>query len=383
MIHNSHMDRYITPFIQNDLEKKLVLLSGPRQVGKTTLSKSLFTSFDYFNWDAVEDRLTMEEKSWDRKKPLVIFDEIHKKPKFKSWLKGIYDKEGVRPRILVTGSARLDIAKKMGDSLAGRFFGYRLYPLDLWEIAPKKDFEEIYNRLTIRSGFPEPYFAKNEGYYKRWATTHLDLILRQDLLDLESVRNISKIETLIALLQKRVGSSVSYASLGKDLETDAKTIKKWLTILENFFIIFRVNPFHKNIARAILKEPKYYFFDLARVQTGEGARFENMVALSIKKQIDFLHDTQGIKGDLYYLRTKNGPEVDFFVDWDDAQKWMIECKLSDENRTPHFSHFLKYLPNCNAIQLVKSINQEKTYPDGVEIRSALPWLVNINKNIRS
>jgi predicted AAA+ superfamily ATPase len=216
------MERYITKYIKQDLEKKLVLLSGPRQVGKTTLSKSLYPKFEYFNWDTIEDRPVMDEKSWDRKKPLVIFDEIHKKPKFKSWLKGIYDKEGVRPRILVTGSSRLDIAKKMGDSLAGRFFGYRLYPLDLWEITSKESLEKIYNRLLLRGGFPEPYFAKEDVYYKRWATTHLDLILRQDLLDLENVRNISKIETLIALLQLRVGSSVSYASLAKNLEVDAK-----------------------------------------------------------------------------------------------------------------------------------------------------------------
>jgi predicted AAA+ superfamily ATPase len=372
------MERYITKYIKQDLEKKLVLLSGPRQVGKTTLSKSLYPQFEYFNWDTIEDRPIMDEKSWDRKKPLVIFDEIHKKPKFKSWLKGIYDKEGVRPRILVTGSSRLDIAKKMGDSLAGRFFGFRLYPLDLWEISSKDSLEKIYNRLLKRGGFPEPYFAKEDEYYKRWATTHLDLILRQDLLDLENVRNISKIETLIALLQLRVGSSVSYASLAKNLEVDAKTVKQWLTILENFFVIFRVTPFHENIAKSILKEPKYYFFDIARIRGDESAKFENLVALSIKKQIDFLHDTRGIKGNLFYLRTKGGAEIDFFVQLEGYSGLMIECKLSDENRSPHFTHFSRFIKNHKAVQLVKNLTREKTYPDHLEIRSALPWLKNID-----
>lgn len=353
-----------------------MLLSGPRQVGKTTLSKSIYASYDYLNWDAHEDRSLFDEKTWDRKKDLVIFDEIHKKPKFKSWLKGTFDKEGVRPRILVTGSARLDIAKKMGDSLAGRFYGYRLHPLDLWELGqnfPKVSLEKNYNKLLECSGFPEPFFAK-ENIHKKWSTTHLDLILRQDLLDLESIRSISKIETLIVLLRARVGSTVSYASLARDLEVDGKTVKKWLDILENLFVLFKVPPFHKNIARAILKEPKYYFYDVAQVRGEEGQKFENLVALSLKKQIDLAHDRFGLKSNLYFLRTKDGAEIDFYVDSEDTKGHLIEVKLSDDARSPHFNRFIPQLKPLTSVQLVKNLSREKTYPDGVEIRAALPWL---------
>ncbi|MCB0327568.1 MAG: ATP-binding protein [Bdellovibrionales bacterium] len=372
------MERYLQSYIQKDLSHKIVLLSGPRQVGKTTLSKSITKSFDYFNWDVSEDRISLKDKSWDRKKELIIFDEIHKMPKFKSWLKGIYDKEGVHPRIIVTGSARLDIAKKMGDSLAGRFFPYRLHPLDLWELSKEKNLDDTYQRLTTCSGFPEPYLSNDPQFYRRWSLSHLDLILRQDLLDLENVRSILKIETLIALLRTRVGSSISFSNLARDLEVDAKTVKNWLTILENLFVIFKVIPFHKNIARSILKEPKYYFYDVVQVEGSEGVVFENFVALALKKQIDYIQDTQGIRSELHYLRTKDGNEIDFYVDIQEHAGLMIECKLSDDRRSKDFSTFIPKIKNVHSIQLVKNLTREKTYPDGLEIRSALKWLKNIN-----
>jgi len=337
------------------------------------LSKSLFENHDYFSWDALEDREVFQTKTWDRKKPLIVFDELHKKPQFKAWLKGIFDKEGVRPRLLVTGSARLDIAKKMGDSLAGRFYAYRLHPLDLWELGTSGAVEKNYERLLECSGFPEPFFAKKH-IYKKWATTHLDLILRQDLLDLESVRSISKIETLLALLQTRVASTVSYSSLARDLEVDGKTVKKWLEILENLFIVFRVSPFHKNIARSIMKEPKYYFYDVARVRGDEGQKLENLVALALKKRLDYLHDHVGFKAQLHFVRTKDGAEIDFYIHPEESAGHLIEVKLSDGARSPHFDRFVRQLRPASSVQIVKNLTREKTFPDGLEVRAALPWL---------
>src|SRR5262249_11241858 len=161
---------------------------------------------------------------------------------------------------------------------------------------------EAYERLLAVGGFPEPFFEGTAAFYQRWRKTHLDIILRQDLLDLEKPREISAIETLIALLQRRVGSTVSYASLARDLERDPKTIQRWLISLENLFVIFRVTPYHRNIARSLLKEPKFYFYDLGRVVGDEGQKLENLVALSLKKELDFLADTQGTEGMLQFLR---------------------------------------------------------------------------------
>ena len=275
------MKRYLEKYVLEDLKNKIVLLTGPRQTGKTTLSKMLVTGFDYFNFDNKEDRLNLLEKSWDRSKDLIIFDELHKLRNWKSWLKGIYDTEGIPPSIIVTGSAKLDAYRKVGDSLAGRFFQFRLHPLDLKEIQntlKPENLEAELDRLLNTGGFPEPFLNGSSRYYNRWKKSHLDIIIKQDLIDLENVQQITLIETLIQLLKKQVGSPVSYSSLARDLQCSDKTIKRWLTILENMYVIFRVTPFHKNIARSILKTPKFYFYDTGQVVGDPGAKLENLVA---------------------------------------------------------------------------------------------------------
>ena len=367
------MKRYLEKYILKDLKKKIVLLTGPRQTGKTTLSKMLKTDFDYFNFDNSEDRLGLLEKSWDRSKDLIIFDELHKLKNWKSWLKGIYDTEGVTPSIIVTGSAKLDTYRKVGDSLAGRFFQFRLHPLDLKEInnilKPENLYAEL-DKLLNTGGFPEPIFDGSTRFYNRWKKSHLDIIIKQDLIDLENVQQITLIETLIQLLKKRVGSPVSYSSLARDLQCSDKTIKRWLTILENMYVIFRVSPFHKNIARSILKAPKFYFYDTGQVIGDPGTRLENLVACALLKEIQYITDCYGEEKQLYYLRNKDGREVDFYINSGEDRALMIEVKWSDENVSPNFKIFQKYFPEVQKIQLVKELKREKTFPGGVEVRSA-------------
>jgi predicted AAA+ superfamily ATPase len=372
------MDRNLKSYIKKDLPSKIVLLTGPRQCGKTTLAKQCHPSFDYFNYDAAEDRLVLKEKSWDRKKSLVIFDELHKMNGWKRWLKGIYDTEGIPPEILVTGSARLEIHKKIGDSLAGRYFQFRLHPLDLKEIVKyyHKDANVMFEQLWRCSGFPEPFLKGSETYYKRWHRSHLEIILRQDLIDLYSGRDIKSIETLVMLLRDRVGSTISYANLARDLERDAHTIKRWLQLLEDLYIIFRITPYHKNIARSLLKEPKYYFYDSTYVQ-GNGGRLENIVAASLWKELQFLEDTQGVHTALHYLRTKDGKEIDFLICIEGQPSHMIEVKWSDEKPATSFHHFAVNFPQIKKIQLVKELSREKTYPDGLEIRALISWLAHV------
>jgi uncharacterized protein len=169
------MKRYLEKYIRKDLKRKIILLTGPRQTGKTTLSKMLSKSYDYFNYDNAEHRLGLMEKSWDRSKDMIIFDELHKLKNWKSWLKGIYDTEKIPPAIMVTGSAKLDAYKKVGDSLAGRFFEFRLHPLDLKEIKSELGAEKLgekLERLLKLGGFPEPYLENDESYYNRWKRSH-------------------------------------------------------------------------------------------------------------------------------------------------------------------------------------------------------------------
>lgn len=368
------MDRPISESIRRDLDRRTVLLSGPRQVGKTTVSKMLFERFEYFNHDFVEHRLAIREPSWDRQVDLLVLDELHKMKRWKSWLKGIYDVEGTRPRILVTGSARLDIARKMGDSLAGRFFGHRLHPFDLKELsvvgAPPGD---AFDTLMRVGGFPAPFLSGEEQFYRRWQRSHIDIILRQDLPTLESVSDVQAVETLVELVRRRVGSSVSMSNLARDLARDAKTIKRWMTVLENLYVVFKVPPYHRNVARSLLKEPKFYFFDNGLVRD-ESARLENLVACALKKELDRLSDEEGLKTSLCYLRTKDKREVDFAVCVDDEAVAIIEVKTSDDTPSKSLAHFGKFLPNARKLQLVLHLKREKTYPNGTEVRTLVPWL---------
>jgi predicted AAA+ superfamily ATPase len=374
------MKRTLAPYIIKDLPDKIVMISGPRQCGKTTLSKQLYSDFDYFNYDAVADRLALKAMSWDRAKDLIIFDELHKMKNWKQWLKGVYDKEGIPPSLLVTGSSKLNTYRKMGDSLAGRYFQFRLHPLDMKEVVAElqQDPNVAFKTLFTLGGFPEPFLKADETYYKRWRRTHLDIILRQDLIGEYAVKDIQAIETLVHLLQERVGSAVSYSALARDLERDPKTIKRWLTMLENLYVIFKVTPYHKNIARSLLKEPKYYFYDNGRVENDKGARLENLVACALQKELDFITDTTGAHTQLHFLRTKDGKEIDFLIVIDKKPVLAIEVKWADEDLSPAFKYFSEYLPDCAGIQLVKNLSREKTYPNGFAIRDVIKWLANIN-----
>jgi predicted AAA+ superfamily ATPase len=375
------MNRYLEKYIREDLDQKIILLTGPRQVGKTTLSKMLYQNYDYFNYDNPEHRLALLERSWDRGKDLIIFDELHKLKKWKSWLKGIYDTEKRPPALLVTGSAKLDTYRKVGDSLAGRFFQFRLHPLDLKEIRQvinPDDLSAALDQLLLLGGFPEPYVNGTARFYNRWEKSHLDIILKQDLIDLENVQQLSVIETLIQLLRSRVGSPVSYISLARDLLVSDKTVKRWLTILENMYVLFRVPPFHKNVARAILKAPKFYFYDTGQVLGDNGTKLENLTACAVLKEIQYLADCYGSELDLFYIRTKDGREIDFLVTRHGAPFFLIEVKWADNRPSDNFRAFEGYLPGINKIQVVKELDREKTYPGGLEIRSAQNWLATFS-----
>ncbi len=375
------MKRYLKSNIVHDLHSKIVLLTGPRQSGKTTLSKNLTANFDYLNADVSEDVIIIKEKKWDRNKDLIILDELHKINKWKKLLKGVYDKEGVTPQLLVTGSAKLDTYKKVGDSLAGRYFQYRLYPLDLHELKLywQDDAPDTFARLMRCSGFPEPFLSGSEDFYKRWRKTHHDIILRQDLIDYESVKDIKSIEILVELLRNRVASGVAYANIARDLERDPNTVKSWCKIIENMYIIFRILPFHRNIARSLLKEPKFYFFDVGLVKN-EGAKLENLVAVSLLKHLHWLEDTKGYEVALHYCRTKDGQEIDFMCAIED-RKYLIEVKTSDHNISPHFTYFKKFHPSAHCIQLVLNLDREFTYPDGSIVTALVPWLQTIDQHL--
>ncbi len=354
------MKRYLETFVLKDLKSKAVLLSGPRQVGKTTLSKQLGLDYTYLNFDVSEDREIISKKEWDREKELVVFDELHKMKNWKSWIKGVYDKEGVSPALLVTGSARMDTFKKGGESLAGRHFYYRLHPVDVAEASAFMDSKEALGNIMKFGGFPEPFLKGSEIFAKRWRRQHTDIIIRQDLLDLEKVREIKGVEILVELLKNQVGSTVSYSSLAGDLQVSVPTVKFWLEILEKLFVIFPVRPYSKNIARAILKEPKYYFYDTGAVENSEAASLENAVACALIKKLHFLEDTQGCKTSLHFIKDKDKREVDFLTVVDKLPSQMIEVKLNDDNFSKNIFHFGSFFDeSVKKYQIVLNLKTSK------------------------
>jgi predicted AAA+ superfamily ATPase len=376
------MKRYLFDEINEILGKKIILISGPRQTGKTTLSKSISDDFEYLNFDRLSDKKKIIKTEWNREAKLIIFDEIHKMKKWKQWLKGIYDTETNR-NIIVTGSARLDTHKKVGDSMAGRYFQYRLMPLCLKELSNQKYQNPVknLNNLLILSGFPEPFLNQSEKFYKKWRRTHLDIILRQDILTTESVKRIQDLEFLIELMKTRVGSTISYNSLKEDLSTDDKTIKRWLTICENSYVLFKITPYHKNILHSIKKSPKFFFYDYPRVEN-MGHRLENFVALSLLKEIYFQNDTEGEDYSLHFLRDKDGNEIDFIITRNKIPIKAIEVKMSDT----HISHEFKKLsgqlknfhPKIECIQLVKELSRDFSTPDGYKVLNLANFLSKSN-----
>ena len=373
------MNRYLKTALKMDMGDKILLLTGPRQCGKTTLSKMLNPDYQYINYDLAEHRLLLGEKSWDRSKSLVIFDELHKMQHWKAWLKGIYDVEGLPPALLVTGSARLNAFRKAGDSLAGRHFQFRLHPLDLKEALAFTDLniDECFARLMNVGGFPEPFLKGTKSFYNRWKRSHINLIMREDLLTLSAVRDIQSIETMIELLRSRVGSPVSANSLARDLQKSPNTIQHWLKLLEDLYVVFRVTPFHRNIARALLKEPKYYFYDNAMVLGDEGVRLENLTACALLKEIQYNQDVDGEDFDMFYIRNKDGQEIDFLITHEKRPCKLIEVKWKDANLSRNFKKFLVNEP-LSRVQVVGDLAQNKSYPDGERIESAKDFLSNIN-----
>lgn len=375
------MERLQKQAIVKDLYKKMVILTGPRQVGKTTLAKSLSTtwpSLEYLNWDSGKDRKIMLRQEWNRKAGLLILDEFHKLKNWKSRIKGAYDTEGIPPRILITGSARLDLYRRGSDSLAGRYFLHRLYPLSVAELKTQsRSPRETLQQLMILGGFPEPFFSQSEESSKRWRKQHLERIIREDIQDLEPVKNISSLILLVDLLRERVGSRISYSSLAEDLQVSPHTVKHWIQILEHMYILFVVTPYHRNLARAILKEPKIYFYDTGAVTGDAGAKLENIIAVCLRKWLHFLEDTKGKDTQLCYVRDKEKREVDFLIGIDRKIDLLVEVKVSEENLSKPLLYFHSKLKPRESVQLVEAATRTKTV-QGIFITSAADWLAKLD-----
>ncbi|MBI4061163.1 MAG: ATP-binding protein, partial [Elusimicrobia bacterium] len=304
---------------------------------------------------------------------LVILDEIHKMKGWKGFLKGTFDTKEPRQSILVTGSARLETFRQTGDSLAGRYFLHRLHPLSVKELSGAMPSYEAVAALNRLGGFPEPFLSSSDEQASRWRRQYYTDIVREDIMDFSRIGEIRAIRLLLEMLRKRVGTPLSYASLARDLQIAPNTVRKYADILESLHIIFTVRPFHKNIARSLLKEPKAYFYDSGYVDGDEGVRLENTAAACLLKHVHFLQDSKGREVSLHYVRTKDGKEVDFAVAEKGALTRLIEVKLSDGAVSRNLKYFKDRHPAVDAVQLVHNLRNEQQL-DRIAIVQAGKWL---------
>lgn len=376
------MKRYLDEIVAADLQRKMVLVTGPRQVGKTTLCRHLMPRFarpQYLNWDVAHDRAILLRQSWDVRAGLLAMGEIHKMPGWKTWLKGLVDARLPTQALLVTGSARMETWRQGGDSLAGRYLAFRLHPISVREWCDRQGGTpiEALDRLMTRGGFPEPCLAETEAEAARWRRQYFTDLIREDVVEFSRLHEINTMRLFVELLRERVGSPVSLASMARDLAVSPATLKRYLDILQALYVVFTVTPWHRNVARAILQTPKVYFFDTGLVRGDEGVRLENAVAAMLLKQVHFHQDAQGKAAGLYYVRTKDGAEVDFALGEDGRLTHLIECKLSDHAPHRALASFSARFPEAQAIQLVRDLRQEENRGP-VRITAAADWLAGLD-----
>lgn len=393
---------------QLSADKSMVMLAGPRQAGKTTFARDIvskdFSDTIYFNWDMAKDKrkliadpifFSKEPRSSTSSKPLVIFDEIHKYRDWKNYLKGIYDQFSSDYQFFITGSGRLEFSRKAGDSLAGRFLKFHIFPLTLAELlnrrrtlkdflkAPLDEFDttsagetsETFRSLWEVSGFPEPFIKGKKTFWSAWSEVYGQQIVRDDLLTVADIRNLDTVETLFALIPGRVGSPVSINNLAGDLQVAFDTVKNWLLLFDSFYLTFRLSPWTARISRSILKEKKIYLFNFPIIED-ESARFENLVAMEFLRAVETWNDCGWGKFSLHYIRNKDKQEVDFLIANNNRPFLLAETKLSDEVPAPNLCDFQRIL-GIPAVQLIRKEGIKKVYKNGrndILVVTAHRWL---------
>jgi len=369
-----YLHRYIEQNVTNDLKRKMVFVGGPRQSGKTTMAKQLCheAGFDikmrYLNWDATEDRENILIERFPAGPGYLILDEIHKYSRWRQVVKGLYDKRGDELNIFVTGSARLDYYRRGGDSLQGRYHFFRLFPLTYAELTMPAP--STVGDLLVYGGFPEPFMLQSETQSKRWSREYRSRIVREELADLENVRDLGIIEKMALRLPELVGSPLSINALREDLQVSHQSISRWISMLENLYMIFRIYPFGAPMIRAVKKEAKHYHLDWTVVKD-TGKRFENLVACHLLKWCFFLQDTEGRDIELRYFRDVDRREVDFVIVEDGKPLHFVECKKKSGRNISRPLNYLKTrFPSVQATQVSLEDDMDLITKEGIRICSA-------------
>lgn len=353
--------------------RQMAFVSGPRQVGKTTTCRN--HADRYANWDNIDDREQIlagptRLMEWfalnrlSRKTPVVLFDELHKHPRWKQYLKGVFDTYADQTRIIVTGSSRLDIYRRAGDSLMGRYFLYHMHPFSVAETlyqdlpdpkrmvrTPKKPKPTDFDALWNHGGYPEPFLKRDKRFSLRWQKLRTQQLLREDIRDLTQIQQIDQLELLVKLLSSRSANQIVYSNLAKEVRTSIDTIRRWIETLSNLHHGFLIKPWFKNITRSLRKEPKWFLRDWSDIED-EGSKAETFVACHLLKAVEGWNDLGFGKFQLAYLRDKDKREVDFVVIKDTHPWFLVEVKYQDTSLSSGLVHFQEQVGAPYAFQVV-------------------------------
>lgn len=406
------LTRWLQALVEDPiLDPKMRFVAGPRQCGKTTLAHAILTRHRsqnlMFNWDVpATSRRYREDTFFYRglmrgvRKPWICFNEIHKQQKWKNILKGIYDEDGRRVRILVTGSARLELFRRAGDSLAGRFFLFRLSPVLLGELlgrpvasAPPSDprdwiekrihpsrngnskaVREAFDLLYRFGPFPEPLLKGKARFQSLWRRNYLDSVIRGDLRDLTRLRDLGLVEELIELIPWRVGSPFSINALREDLEVAHATVKGMMDHLERLLVTFALTPYARKVTRPVKRERKVYLFEWSSIED-PGARFENLVALELLAHTQLWTDSGGDEWRIQFVRTREGKETDFLLLRNRRPWCLVECKLRKTNVESHHRLFASKFGDIPIVQIVRNHGVLEAHKRDVVSISASRFLV--------
>ncbi len=364
------MKRYLQEPVRKDLGEKMVFLGGPRQVGKTTLALSLLEKGNerhpaYLNWDDLQSRSMLMEGALPADEPLVILDEVHKYKAWRNLVKGFYDMNRSNRQFLITGSARLDHYRRGGDSLQGRYHYHRLHPLSLHELGGQSGAEELDTLLKF-GGFPEPYLKANTRQWKRWQRERQSRVIQEDLINLEHVKEVSQINLLADILPTQVGAPLSINNLRGDLSVAFETAERWVSILENLYYCFRIEPFGIPRLRAAKKEKKLYMWDWSMCPD-DGARFENLTASNLLKYCHLFEDQEGDRMELKFIRDSQKREIDFVVVRNGRPEFAVECKSGDRN----LSRNIRYFSERTTIPIFYQVHRERTDQEHASVRARI------------
>ncbi len=353
--------------------RQMAWVSGPRQVGKTTVCRD--AGAHYFNWDNSDDRRLIlrgpkaiaEAVGLDALQttpPVVVFDELHKHGKWRGFLKGLFDTYGPRLRIVVTGSSRLEVFRRGGDSLMGRYFLYRMHP---WSVAecvtvkappepapirrPHAITDEIWAALWTHGGFPEPFLRRETRFTNRWRTLRHEQLFRHDVRDLAQLQELGTLETFATLLAERSAQTLVHSNLAQEVGVSVDTARRWIDLLHRLHYGFLVRPWFANIAKSLRKEPKWYARDWSGVADA-GARAETLVACHLLKAVEGWTDLGLGQFELRYLRDKQQREVDFLVVRDRKPWFLVEVKHGERALSPSLAYFQAATRAPHAFQAV-------------------------------